>query len=321
MTDGLGRTLRESSVSAKRAEFIDLERHCAARPDDRNGRRLLLQLFIALGQPDDLPGASLMLAPVDRPPRIAVLTPYFQESVEVLARCHRSVRQQTVPCEHILVADGFPRTELDGWPVRHIRLPSSSRDFGDTPRRIAGEAAIEAGFDAVVNLDADNWFRPRHVESLFACHRARGTAICHSARTLHRTDGTLMPLIERSDNRVHVDTNCYLVASGAFDLLPLWGTWPRELSRIGDRMFFHAMLARGYAHSFTGAMTMCYEATHLAFYRAVAEAPPPGVRPDIDLAELFAWHGTLPQTERDDLDRRFGFSVTRMLGSLRGAPA
>ena len=62
-------------------------------------------------------------------------------------------------------------------------------------------------------------------------------------------------------------------------------------------------------------MTMCYEATHLAFYRAVAEAPPPGVRPDIDLAELFAWHGALPQTERDDLDRRFGFSVTRMLGS------
>jgi hypothetical protein len=317
---GRDRHCAESSISAKRAEFIDLERHCATRPDDRDGRRRRLQIFIALGQPDDLPGASLELASVNQPLRIAVLTPYFQESVDVLARCHRRST-----ADHLLRTHTgrrrFPRTELDSWPVRHIRLPSSGQDFGDTPRRIAGEAAIAAGFDAVVNLDADNWFRPRHVESLLACHLARGVPICHSARTLHRIDGTLMPLIERSDNSVHVDTNCYLVTSGAFDLLPLWGTWPRELSRIGDRMFFHAMLARGYSHSFTGAMTMCYEATHLAFYQAVAEAPPAGVRPDIDLAQLFAWHGALPQTERDDLDRRFGFSVTRMLAGLRGAPA
>ena len=250
-----------------------------------------------------------------------MLTPYFQEPLDLLERCHKSVTLQTLPCEHILVADGFPRTELDSWPVRHIRLPTSSRNFGDTPRRIAGDAAIEGGFDAVAYLDADNWLRPRHVESLFACHLARGTPICHSARTLHRVDGTLMPLVQRGDNSLHVDTSCLLVTAGAFDLLALWGTWPAELSRIDDRMFWHAALARGHAHSFTGAMTTCYEAAHPIFYRAVAEAPPSSVRPDVDLDGLIAWHGGLLPAERERLDRRWGFSVTRLLAELDGSRA
>jgi len=315
-----GQPPRRVAGAATRAEFLDLERHCATRPDDAANRRRLLQLFFALGQPDDLPGSSLVVAGT-RTPRIAVLTPYFQESLELLERCHKSVRLQTLPCEHVLVADGFPRAELDSWPVRHIRLPTPSRNFGDTPRRIAGDAAIEAGFDAVAYLDADNWLRPRHVESLFACHLARGTPICHSARTLHRVDGTLMPIFTRGDNSVHVDTSCLLVTAGAFDLLALWGTWPAELSRIDDRMFWHAALARGHAHSFTGAMTTCYEAAHPIFYRAVAEAPPSNVRPDIDLEELIAWHHGLLPVERESLDRRWGFSVTRLLAELDGSRA
>jgi len=311
--------LQRATDAATRAEFIELERHCSLRPDDAASRRRQLQLFMALGQPDDLPGSSLAFDRRVRSPRIAVLTPYFQESLGLLERCHRSVRQQTLACEHILVADGFPRTEVDNWDVRHIRLATACRNFGDTPRRIAGEAAIEAGFDAVVYLDADNWLRRRHVESLFACHLARGTPICHSARSLHRVDGTLMPLIQRGDNSVHVDTSCLLVTDGAFDLLALWGTWPPELSCIDDRMFWHAALARGHAHSFTGAMTTCYEAAHPIFYRAVAESPPSGVRPDIDLRQLVAWHDGLRPTEREDLDQRWGFSVIGLLAEL-GAP-
>ena len=248
MNSNAGQPPRRVADAATRAEFLDLERHCAKRPDDAANRRRLLQLFFALGQPDDLPGSSLVVAGTPTP-RIAVLTPYFQESLELLERCHKSVRLQTLPCEHVLVADGFPRAELDSWPVRHIRLPTPSRNFGDTPRRIAGDAAIEAGFDAVAYLDADNWLRPRHIESLFACHLARGTPICHSGRTLHRVDGTLMPIFTRGDNTLHVDTSCLLVTAGAFDLLALWGTWPTELSRIDDRMFWRdkALLEFAYA--------------------------------------------------------------------------
>lgn len=313
--------MRPGANAATRAEFIDLERQCSMLPDDAANRRRLLQLFFALGQPDDLPGSSLRLAAGTRSPRIAVLTPYFRESLALLERCHRSVRQQTLSCEHIMVADGFPRAELDSWPVRHIKLPTPSRNFGDTPRRLAGEAAIEAGFDAVAYLDADNWLRPRHVESLFASHLARGTPICHSARTLHRVDGTLMPLSQRGDNSLHVDTSCLFVTAAAFDLLAVWGTWPWELSRIDDRMFWHVALARGHAHSFTGALTTCYEAAHPIFYKAIAEAPPSDARPDIDLPGLFAWHEGLLPAQRDELDGRCGFSVTRLLAELGGSGA
>jgi glycosyltransferase involved in cell wall biosynthesis len=251
------------------------------------------------------------------PPRIAVLTPYFQESLAVLDRCHRSVEAQTLPCDHILVADGHAKPEIAGWRAHHFELRTPSRNYGDTPRRVAGEFAIESGYDAVVYLDADNWLRPRHVESLAACHCQSGSAICHSARTFHRFDGSVLPLLQRSDNTEHVDTSCLYVSSAAFDLLPLWGTWPPELSCIDDRMFWQAAKARRYEHAFTGALTTCYEASHRGQYHAVGEDPPPGARPDVALDRLFAWEALLSPDLREALDHRWGFSVTALVGDLR----
>ena len=301
---------------AAREEFLDLERGCAKDPADLGTWRRMLQRFIAIGCPDDLPGASLPLPPGTREPRIAVLTPYLREPLATLERCHRSVRRQTVHCEHILVANGFARDEVDAWPVRHLRLSTSSANYGDTPRRIAGEAVTNAGFDAVVYLDADNWLRPRHVESLFACHLAYAAAVCHSARTFHRPDGSIMPLVLGGDNVDHVDTSCLFVAPGAFDLITIWGTWPRELSSIDDRIFWQAARSR-HTIAFSGALTSCYEASHFSFYRTLGEAPPAGTRPDIDLTAVFAWHARLSDLEREALDLRWGFSVSALLESLR----
>ncbi|MEP7275885.1 MAG: glycosyltransferase [Betaproteobacteria bacterium] len=307
------------SDAALRDELLELERHCANHPDDAQARRRLFQVFIALRTPVDLPGASLAL-PTDAPaPRVAVVTPYFRESLATLERCHLSVQRQTVRCEHIMIADGFARDELDAWAVRHIRLPTPHGDFGDTPRRIAGEAALDAGFDAVAYLDADNWLRPRHVESLLACGRARGAVVCHSARTLHRPDGSMMPLMQQGDNIEHVDTSCLLITAEAFDLLPIWGTWPRELSRIDDRMFWHAAKARGHARAFSGALTTCYEMSHLGPYWTLGETAPPGTRPNIDLDELAAWHRALTAPERTALDRCFGFSVSDLVAQLHAS--
>ncbi len=126
-----------------------------------------------------------------------------------------------------------------------------------------------------------------------------------------------MPFFQRSDNNEHVDTSCLLVTSTAFDLLPLWGTWPRELSRIDDRMFWHTAMGRGYSHGFTGALTTSYQASHIGSYRAIGELPPRDVRPDIDLEELFAWWAALPANDRDELDRRWRFSVSSLVTRLR----
>jgi len=313
-----------SADQPRREEFFDLERHCALHPDDIGSRTRLWKLFVALGQPDDVPGSRMRAPAGEKTPRIAVLTPYFKEPMALLERCHRSVRQQTLPCEHIMVADGFARGEIDAWPVRHIKLSTSAGNFGDTPRRIGGEVAIDEGFDAVAYLDGDNWLRPHHVESLFACHRERAVPLCHSARTMHRIDGTLMPLLQRSDNNQHVDTSCLFVAASAFDLLPIWGTWPVELSPVDDRMFWKAAVGRGYAHAFTGALTACYEASHVGRYQAIGETPPTQARPDFDVAPLAAWYAALAPNERGRLERQWDFPLSSLIAELctmRGLPA
>ena len=40
----------------------------------------------------------------------AVITPYHQESLKILERCHHSVRAQLTDATHILVADGSSRS-------------------------------------------------------------------------------------------------------------------------------------------------------------------------------------------------------------------
>jgi hypothetical protein len=299
------------------SEFIDLERRCAATPGDSPARQRMLQLFFALGQPEWLPGARLRLAAEHPPPRIAVLTPYCREPLFVLARCHASVRVQTIACDHIMVADGYARGEIDAWDVRHVRLDSPSADFGDTPRRIGGQIAQDGRYDAVAYLDADNAFRPHHVESLFALVVQQGVTVCHAARTLHRTDGTLMPLLQRSDNSEHVDTSCLMVAAAGFDLLSLWASWPRALSAIDDRMFWQSIVGRGTRTAFSGALTCRYEASHVGFFHAMGETPPAGTRPDIDLDRVFRDFAALSSAEREAVEQRCGFAVERFIASLR----
>ena len=300
-------------------EYLDLERHCSVSPGDLPARRRMLQLFVALGRPADLPGKSLPLNDKTSGVRVAVLTPYSQEPLRLLERCHLSVRNQTIKCSHVFVADGYARNELDTWDVRHLRIAVPSCDFGDTPRRIAGEAAIDEAFDAIAYLDADNWLRPRHVESLLALSLEQGAAVCHSARTLHRSNETMMPLLQQGDNYEHVDTSCLLLASAAFELLSLWSRWPRELSPIDDRLFWRAIQARNPSCAFTGALTTCYEATHLGFYRALKEDPPPGTRPDIDVATLVAWFAGLSPKKHAEIDEACGFPVAPLIATIQAA--
>ncbi|MCW9040229.1 MAG: tetratricopeptide repeat protein, partial [Rhodospirillales bacterium] len=46
------------------------------------------------------------------PVKVAVITPYYGEDLEILKRCHDSVATQTHPCTHFMVADGRPKAEI-----------------------------------------------------------------------------------------------------------------------------------------------------------------------------------------------------------------
>ncbi|MEI9963395.1 MAG: glycosyltransferase [Caulobacteraceae bacterium] len=113
--------------------------------------------------------------------RVAVVTPYFKEPLELLRQCHLSVARQTYPCLHVMVADGFPQAALDGWQIDHLTLPRPHGDIGSTPRLVGCYHAIGLGFDAVAFLDADNWYREDHVETLVRLHERTGAASCRPA--------------------------------------------------------------------------------------------------------------------------------------------
>ena len=77
--------------------------------------------------------------------RPIVITPYYKEDPALLRRCMDSVRAQTVPTEHFLVADGYPQDWIDAEPVRHLKLDRSHRDYGNTPRGVAALLATSEG--------------------------------------------------------------------------------------------------------------------------------------------------------------------------------
>lgn len=75
---------------------------------------------------------------------VAVITPYHREDLSLIRRCHDSVLAQTVPVRHFLVADGFPRREIDAWDADHLTLSRSHADFGNTPRSVGSMSALNS---------------------------------------------------------------------------------------------------------------------------------------------------------------------------------
>lgn len=289
-----------------------LERALADAPGEPRQWKLALDTMIRerIGDADIGAGYSTGGA---CPLRVAVVTPYAREDLAVLRRCHDSVRGQTYPCRHFMIADGFARPELDAWAIEHLKLDRPHRDYGDTPRALGGEAAAEQGFDAVAYLDADNAFRPRHVESLVCRQQATGAPVCFSGRTLHLPDGSLVPGLMADDAVDHIDTSCILFGRGAFSMLSAWTRYPRQLAIVDDRMVRQMLLARGYLLCCTGALTVRYTVSEARFFRALGRAVPEDARANYDFGPLLDWYRSRAEGELAAVDETLGFSLRDFL--------
>jgi glycosyltransferase involved in cell wall biosynthesis len=207
--------------------------------------------------------------------KVAVVTPYYQEPLEKLRRCHESVLAQTWgDCTHIMVADGHAKAEVDGWDVEHIRLPVAHGDNGNTPRSIGGMSALNRGFDAFAYLDADNWFAPDHVESLATLAISTGAPLVFSDRVIVDLDG--QPLADDPDDemRDRVDTSCIFHTKAVAHLIPLWAMMDKPLSPICDRVFMAMIQMRKLHHIWSGRRTLYYESNYGVHY-ARSNRPPP----------------------------------------------
>lgn len=200
--------------------------------------------------------------------RIAVITPYYKESLDVLSKCHESVISQATDTDHFFIADGHPRSEIDDWNVKHITLHSGHSDNGNTPRGIGSLLAIKEGYDFIAYLDADNWFHENHLVSLLQLWNKTKAPVCCAMRTFHHLNGEMMRVADNDENEFKfVDTSCYLIHRDAFDCLDIWHKMPSELSPICDRVFYSTILHNRYSIAFSKLRTVAFRTQYKSHYK------------------------------------------------------
>lgn len=233
--------------------------------------------------------------------KVAVVTPYFDETLETLERCHASVLAQTHGATHIFVADGRPRREIERWDAQHLTLPQSHADGGDTPRAIAAISALNQGFDAVAFLDADNWYAPDHVASCVEVCARNGAHVAFAARTIVLSSGEQCPFDDRDAvERRHVDTSCFFVTRQAGFLLPLWAMIDPKVWQACDRIMLAAIQTRGVPHAWTGQRTVYYNSNWGLHFKAM------GLQPPADEHHI-DWQDVAARYDAEGMRRRFGF--------------
>jgi glycosyltransferase involved in cell wall biosynthesis len=226
--------------------------------------------------------------------KIAVITPYYKESIEVLRQCHESVLSQSLPATHFFIADGFPQAELGQWDIKHISLPQGHDDNGDTPRGIGGILAEVEGYDFVAYLDADNWFHPNHLSSLMEEMEKTGADITCSFRTMHAMDGSELLGVQDSDETSleHVDTSCYLINRNAFEALEVWLRIPKMLSPICDRIFYMYLKHKKFKLAYTKNKSAAFRSQYKIHYQMAGIVPPSNLKENV-AGEAFQWMLTI----------------------------
>ena len=221
------------------------------------------------------------------PLRVAVVTPYFTETTQVLRQAHDSVLAQSHPCRHILVADGRPNPAVDGWDAEHIVLPGGLGDFGSTPRFVGAADAVLQGYDMIAFLDADNWLRPDHVQILADLQEKTGAGFLSCGRVLARLDGSILGPCPLTDPDRFIDTSCMAFARPGFGLLRYWVAMPEYGKAMGDRCMLVHVKASDVLRAHTPEQTLFYRCGKAGIYKMLGEEPPPGVIPAPDYQSLF----------------------------------
>lgn len=208
--------------------------------------------------------------------KIAVITPYYKESIDLLRKCHESVLAQNIEIDHFFIADGFPNNELNRWDIKHITLSESHGDNGNTPRGIGAMLASSEGYDFIAFLDADNWFHPNHISSLVELWNKTQADVCCSLTSIHTLDGEEMVGLQVSDQLTcqHVDTSCYFMHRNSFGALNIWLDMPKILSPVCDRIFFAGLKQKKYKLAFSHKKTVAFRSQYKADYLAAKLRPP-----------------------------------------------
>ena len=225
--------------------------------------------------------------------KIAVITPYYKEQIEILIQCHQSVLTQSIAADHFFIADGFPNKDLMELNIKHVSLPVAHGDFGDTPRGIGSMLANVEGYDFITYLDADNWMLSDHLSSLFSMWEETQADLCTSFRKFYTTSGLELPISE-SDEQLfqHVDTSCYFLHRNTFETLDIWLKMPKVLHAIGDRVFYSGLKSKKYKFAHTKKKSLAYRTQWKAHYLSANIEPPADCKENVG-EESYEWLYTI----------------------------
>lgn len=250
--------------------------------------------------------------------RIAVVTPYWEESRDVLERCIASVRAQTMPVDQILVADGNPQYWFEDAPnVTHAILRKRTADYGDTPRTVGLVMGIRAGYDILQFLDADNLLMPDHFEVTLRHFRGRAEDdypdIVLARRHMLRPDGSIIAVeIPEEATFRHVDTNCFIFHRTAFSVAIKWSLIPRQISFMDDRVFMALLTQRhaGLKTVFNETKTIGYTCIWEWVYCQAGEEPPPNSKNlEREFAAARQWWRGLDAHSKRVIERTLGLPI------------
>jgi glycosyltransferase involved in cell wall biosynthesis len=212
--------------------------------------------------------------------KIAIITPYFKESLDVLEQNYKSVIDQDLNTDHYFIADGYPLDAISKWKVKHIILDKSHDDNGNTPRGVGSKKVRELNYDFLAYLDADNWFHKNHLKSLINLYNDAKVNICCSKRTFHHMNGKELYISEMPEDEFeHVDTSCFLIHNSAFELTKIWEKMPKILSPICDRIFYKSIfIHKKYSIAFSNLRTVAFRSQYLSHYKSANEQPPKNLK-------------------------------------------
>ncbi len=210
-----------------------------------------------------------------------IITPYFDEPVEWIARCVDSIKKAALflgnelTIKHLLVSDGVHRPEVRSLTDFHIELAPGFGDYGDSPRYLGSSFAKLSGANALSFVDSDNWVYPNHLEAILSKHTTSGAHLITTEREFYDVYG--VPLHAKcltSDGKNFSDTNCITLFHEALSISDIWGTIPEEEHAIDDRVLWDYVLQTSIARAHTSIPTVAYRARVPSFYHDLGEIPP-----------------------------------------------
>lgn len=201
--------------------------------------------------------------------KLCVVTPFFNESIAVLRRCHQSVKEQSVPCTHIMVSDDSPLNEVSTWDNYHIRLPSAHGDYGSVAKSIGAIEAIAQRADVLCFLDGDNWLLRHHMETCVKKLIEDKADIVVSHRYFCTLKGEAMAMCLTSDADQFADTNCMVFSKNAMDIAMSWYKLPEYAHAICDRVLWHWIKESNLKISHTGQPTVMYRTSYPSIYKTL----------------------------------------------------